>query len=79
MGIQHLMNYYHGALKTSAALSDRVASDLVISLREETDPNRPVFKMMRMAWRNGALNLKTRKRVGDLLKKEEKAEFDKGG
>ncbi len=78
-GIEHLMSYYRGALKSSAALSEHVALDLVSSLREEKDANRPVFKMMRIAWRDGALNLKTRKRIGDLLRDEEKAEFDKGG
>ena len=79
VGTQHLMNYYHSALRTSAALSERVATDLVNLLREEKDANRPVFKMMRIAWRDGALNLKTRKRIGDLLGDGEKVEFDKGG
>ena len=79
VGVQHLMTYYHGALKSSAALSEHVATDLVTSFREEQDATRPVFKMMRIAWRDGALNLKTRKRIGDLLNDEEKVEFDRGG
>ncbi|KAI9881800.1 MAG: hypothetical protein M1823_006488, partial [Watsoniomyces obsoletus] len=65
IGNQHLLNYYHGALKSSAALAERVATDLVNMLREEKDAGRPIFKMMRIAWRDGALNLKTRKRIGD--------------
>jgi la-related protein 1 len=79
IGMQHLINYYHGALKSQAALSEHVVTDLVTLLREEKEPNRPVFKMLRMAWRDGALNLKTRKRIGDILTDAEKSEFDKGG
>lgn len=78
-GIEHLLSYYRGALKSSAALSEHVAQDLVASLREEKAVGRPFFKMLRMAWRDGALNLKTRKRIGDLLKDEEKSQFDRGG
>lgn len=79
IGVQHLVSYFQGALKSSAALSERVALDMVTLLREEKDPSRTVFKMMRLAWRDGSLNLKTRKRIGDILSSEEKAEFDKGG
>ena len=78
-GSEHLLSYYRGALKSSAALSEHVAQDLVTSLREEKETGRPFFKMMRIAWRDGALNLKTRKRIGDLLRDEEKSEFDRGG
>ena len=79
VGSEHLLSYYRGALKSSSALSEHVAQDLVTSLREEQDVGRPFFKTMRIAWRDGALNLKTRKRIGDLLTDEEKAEFDRGG
>jgi la-related protein 1 len=79
VGQQHLTSYFQGALKSSAALSERVALDMVAMLREEKDNSRAMFKMMRLAWRDGSLNLKTRKRIGDILSGEEKAEFDKGG
>jgi hypothetical protein len=79
IGMQHLINYYHGALKSQAALSEHVVIDLVTLLREEKEPHRPIFKMLRIAWRDGALNLKTRKRIGDILTDVEKSEFDKGG
>jgi la-related protein 1 len=78
-GVQYLMKYYQKALKGSRPLSDAVASDLVSFLRDEPDGKDRVFKMMRIAWRDGALNLKTRKRIGDHLSDEEKAGFDKGG
>ncbi|ETN45322.1 uncharacterized protein HMPREF1541_09153 [Cyphellophora europaea CBS 101466] len=78
-GFQHLLSYYDGALKAVAPVSAVVAADLVALLRNETDAARPVFKMIRLAWRNGALNLKSRKRIQDNLNEDEKAQFDKGG
>jgi la-related protein 1 len=78
-GFQHLLSYYDSALKAQPPISTIVASDLVTLLRNETTPSRPVFKMLRLAWRNGALNLKSRKRIQDNLSNEEKVEFDRGG
>ena len=78
-GVTYLMLYYQAVLKNKPPVSDAVASDLVRFLRDEADGNATVYKIMRLAWRNGALNLKTRKRIGDLLSDEEKASFDKGG
>lgn len=78
-GFHHLLNYYDMALKATPPVSAHVASDLVSFLRQESDNSRPVFKMLRLAWRNGALNLKSRKRIQDNLNDQEKAEFDKGG
>ena len=78
-GITYLMEYYQAALQKISPISEAVASDLVQFLRDENDGKARVYKMMRLAWRNGALNLKTRKRIGDLLSDEEKTSFDKGG
>ena len=77
-GKQHLFAYYQSALECSKPMIERVAVDLVGVLRDEQDEARPMFKMMRQAWRNGALDMKTRKRLADLLSMEEKAAFDKG-
>ena len=78
-GFNYLLQYYAGALKAASPIAAPVAQDLVDMLRQETDPARPVFKLIRLAWRNGALNLKSRKRIQDNLNAEEKAEFDRGG
>lgn len=78
-GTQHLLSYYQNALKSPYPMVDRAAGDLVNLLRQEASKARPVFKMMRLAWRDGALDMKTRKRIADHLTDEEKAEFDKGG
>jgi la-related protein 1 len=79
-GFQHLLSFYDGALKgEKPPVSPQVATDVVSFLRKETDSARPVFKILRSAWRNGALNLKSRKRVQDNLSEQEKVEFDKNG
>lgn len=78
-GLTHLLSFYDGALKAIPPISSQVAADLVAFLRKEGESHRPVFKMLRLAWRNGALNLKSRKRIQDNLNDQEKAEFDKGG
>ena len=78
-GVNLLLNYYDTVLKRPLPVNDAVASDLVSLLREEADSQGRVHKMLRLAWRNGALNLKTRKKIAELLRPEEKASFDKGG
>ncbi|RMZ84301.1 hypothetical protein DV738_g528, partial [Chaetothyriales sp. CBS 135597] len=78
-GIKHLMVYFDKALKSRSPIADAVAADLANFLRDEADGKARVYKIIRVAWRNGALNLKTRKKIGDLLSDEEKASFDKGG
>ena len=78
-GNKHLYAYYHSALECTKPMLDRVAADLVSVLRNEQDEARPIFKMMKQAWRNGALDMKTRKRLADRLSVEERAAFDKGG
>lgn len=75
-GSKHLSRYYSQLLNNSLPMTDRIATDLVTLARQEKDSSRPVFHMIRLAWRNGATNLKTRKRLGDLLTIEEKTEFD---
>lgn len=76
-GQTHLLQFYETLLASRAPMSDRVAADVVDAARQETNNDRPLFRKLRAAWRNGATNLKTRKRIGDLLTAEEKAEFDK--
>lgn len=78
-GSKHLLRYYEKLLGGSQPLTERIASDLVGLTRHEHGTNRPIFHMLRTAWRNGATNLKTIKRLGDFLTAEEKAELDKSG
>ncbi|KIW82483.1 hypothetical protein Z517_05510 [Fonsecaea pedrosoi CBS 271.37] len=78
-GMSHLVRYFGKLLSAPVPISERLASDMINLYREEKPDNRPVFHALRAAWRNGATNLKTIKRLGDVLSAEEKAELDKSG
>lgn len=77
-GKRYLVKFFEMMLtNTGNAISERVASDIVEIARNESE-NRPTWLKIRAAWRNGATNLKTRKRISDLLTAEEKAMLDRG-
>lgn len=78
-GTESLLRYYEGALMAQPPISVVVAQDLVEQFRKETLSTRPVFDFVRKAWRNGALNLKSRKRIQDILSTEERTEIERGG
>ena len=78
-GISHLVRYFGKVLSAPVPISERLAADMVNLSRDEKPGRRPIFYTMRVAWRNGATNMKTIKRLGDVLTAEEKAELDKSG
>ncbi|KAL2430600.1 hypothetical protein ABEF95_011562 [Exophiala dermatitidis] len=78
-GMSHLIRYYSKLLAGPIPVSERLASDMVDLLREDKSEDCAVFHALRAAWRNGATNMKTIKRLGDVLTAEEKAELDKSG
>ncbi|ETI22085.1 hypothetical protein G647_06156 [Cladophialophora carrionii CBS 160.54] len=78
-GMSHLVRYFGKVLSGPVPISERLAVDMVHLSRDEQSEKRPVFQTMRAAWRNGATNMKTIKRLGDALSAEEKAELDKSG
>ena len=77
-GKQHLVKFYDAMLNSRATMSERIANDIVEIARRESGVNRPTWLKLRAAWRNGATNLKTRKRLSDLLTQEEQGELDRG-
>lgn len=78
-GMSHLVRYFGKVLGGPIPISERLASDMVNLSREDKGNDRPLFQTLRAAWRNGATNMKTIKRLGDVLSAEEKAELDKSG
>jgi hypothetical protein len=78
-GMSHLVQYYGKLLGGPIPVSERLAADMVNLLREEKGEDRALFHALRTAWRNGATNMKTIKRLGEVLTAEEKAELDKSG
>ena len=77
-GLRHLIRYYEALLSGQTPLTERLAKDLVNLVQSEAeDSPRPVFHILRTAWRNGAFNLKSRKRVDTVLTPSLRAELEK--
>ena len=67
-GMQSLIKYYSAALLNSTPIRDIVLHHLLWMVNTEgLDNDRPAFKSLRSAWRNGAMNLKTRRKIQDLV------------
>ncbi|KAI9840061.1 MAG: hypothetical protein M1819_000254 [Sarea resinae] len=77
VGIQNLIQYYDQALHSQKTISNDIARDYVELVRnEDADKERPGFDKLRAAWRNGALNMKNRKKVDNVVDKELRAQLE---
>jgi len=77
-GMSILLRYYHEALISDNVIRERVARHYVDVVKAE-DPTseRPAFKQLRTAWRNGALNMKNRKKITDVINTDLKASLER--
>lgn len=76
-GIKNLIKYYGEALASQSTIRQRIARHYVELVKSENpDGARPAFKQLRSAWRNGALNLKNRKKIADFVDHELKAKLE---
>ncbi|KAK3070219.1 hypothetical protein LTR53_010840 [Teratosphaeriaceae sp. CCFEE 6253] len=76
-GLECLINFYDQALHSHALIRDRVVRDYVQLV--ENEPAKlegAAFKQLRAAWRDGALNLKNRKKLVDVVGPALKARVD---
>jgi len=76
-GMSCLLEYYSKALASDYPMHERVAMgylELVIS--EDRAGTRAAFSTLKSAWRNGATNLKNRKKISDFMDSGFKAELD---
>lgn len=68
VGLQNLVQFYAKALASSNPIRDHIVKDYVDLVKAEpTILNGQARKQLRQAWRNGALNLKNRKKLADIL------------
>lgn len=70
VGHRNLAKYYDQALNSVNQIPMRVAKDYLdfVDAELKSSPDqRPVFKTLHRSWRDGALNLRNRKRLSDLL------------
>lgn len=74
-GSKHLAKYYGYQLAADKPLSEQAAQDIVAAIRQESGQARPIFQKVRAFWRDGAFNMKSRKRINDLLDTSVKEEL----
>lgn len=78
VGFKHLVRYYDAALNGQQIISDRIARDYVGFVEAEPEGQESLaFTKLRSSWRNGALNLKNRKKIDSLLGAELKTRLDR--
>jgi la-related protein 1 len=76
-GLLALIQFYDATLASPRVVSSEIAQDFVdIVNMESKDENRPAFHKLRVIWRNGAFNLKSRRIIDKILDAELKAELE---
>jgi la-related protein 1 len=77
VGRSNLIKYYSSALAHQDPIRHVVARDFVrLVMSEPRDSDRPAFKHLRTAWRDGALNMRNRKRIVDIIDSNLEAELE---
>ena len=78
VGLTHLIQYYDVSLNSQTTITDKIAKDYVELVEGESDKGEPIgYPRLRSAWRNGALNLKNRKKIDSFLSAALKAKLDR--
>lgn len=76
-GIEKLKDFYDKAFTSDFTMPDRVVTDYISVVKaEHRGGDHSAFQRLRSAWRNGATNMKNRKKISDLMDAELKAELD---
>lgn len=78
VGIKNLVQFYAKSILGQKTISDEIARDFVDLVKaESSDRERPAFDKLRAAWRNGAFNMKNRKKIDKILDVDLKAELER--
>lgn len=78
VGIKNLIQYYEESILSQKVVSDDIAHDFVELVKKENPKvERPAFDRLRAAWRNGAFNLKNRKKIDNIIDADLKAELER--
>ena len=80
VGLDNLIQYYDASILSEKVISDEIAQDFVDLVRTEalgkSSKTRPAFDRLRAAWRNGAFNMKNRKKIDNVLDAGLKGELE---
>lgn len=78
VGKMNLVKFYSESLMSQHTIMEIVARHYVeLAKSELSSKARPVLTRLRSAWRNGALNIKNRKRINDCVDAELRAELER--
>ncbi|KAI4280352.1 MAG: hypothetical protein L6R38_004535 [Xanthoria sp. 2 TBL-2021] len=78
VGLKNLVQYYNESIFSQKVVSDQIASDFIeLVTSEGRSSERPSFDKLRAAWRNGAFNLKNRKKLDSIMDVSLKAELER--
>ncbi|KAF1981218.1 hypothetical protein K402DRAFT_342799, partial [Aulographum hederae CBS 113979] len=77
-GMENLIRFYYEALLSdSIVIRQSIARQYIETVKAEGHSDgRPAFTHLKMAWRDASLNVKNRKRIGDLLDPELRAALE---
>ena len=77
VGLKHLIQFYNESILGQKVVSDQIARDFLdLVMGECTKKERPAFYKLRAAWRNGAFNMKNRKKLDSMIDTSLKAELE---
>lgn len=78
VGLKNLVQYYDESMLGPKIMSDEIARDYVNLVKSEgSGTERPAFDKLRSAWRNGATNMKNRKKIDNVLDADLKARLER--
>ena len=78
VGLKNLVQYYDESMLGQKVISDEIARDFVNLVKSESaGKERPAFDKLRAAWRNGATNMKNRKKIDNIVDAELKVQLER--
>ncbi|KAL8712320.1 MAG: hypothetical protein Q9220_003471 [cf. Caloplaca sp. 1 TL-2023] len=78
VGLKNLLQYYNESILGHKVVSDQIARDFVSLVKSESRlAERPAFDKLRAAWRNGAFNMKSRKKIDSMIDSSLKADLER--
>jgi len=77
-GMKNLISYYDEILNSKKkVIPETLARHYVELVKSEDANDRPAFERLRAAWRNGALDMKSRKKIDNFVDQELKEELER--
>lgn len=78
-GMKNLISYYDEVLNSKKKVIPEILARHYVELvnHERTATDRPAFERLRAAWRNGALDMKSRKKIDNLVDAHLKEELER--